>query len=122
MAYAYYNCKNLSGGVVVGANVVNMYYSYFNCINLSGNMYVYSANINNVRNCLYSRNTSKMLNIYILANTTTNSYFHGNHYTNSIVGVNVTWTNNGVCQYNTTRNIYIYPVANIEEARMNNGD
>jgi hypothetical protein len=122
MAYAYYNCRKLSGGVVVGQNVTNMYYTYYYAANLHGNMYVYSPSVNVVRNCLYSRNTSNRLNIYVLAGTTSNTYFHGNYYTNSIVGVNITWTNAGTYQYNTTRNIYIYPVANIEEARIANGE
>jgi hypothetical protein len=46
-----------------------------------------------------------------------------NYY--SIVGSPITWTDdfatNG-CYYNTSYNIYIYPVANVEATRIANGD
>ena len=45
--------------------------------------------------------------------------------TSSLVGNTITWTDdtatNG-CYYNTSYNIYIYPVANVAEARVANGD
>jgi hypothetical protein len=43
----------------------------------------------------------------------------------TLVGGAITWTNdtatNG-CYYNTAYNIYIYPVANVAEAKIANGD
>ena len=65
-----------------------------------------------------------MLNIYVHDGSTslttlkcTNTY--------SLVGATITWTDdtatNG-CYYNATQNIYIYPVANVEAARIANGD
>jgi hypothetical protein len=42
-----------------------------------------------------------------------------------MVGKYITWTDdtatNG-CYYNTSYNIYIYPVANVAEAKIANGD
>jgi hypothetical protein len=100
-----------------------MYYTYYNCYNTKGNTYFYSNSIQNVRNCFYNRNTSNMLNIYVHVGTTTNTYVHRNN-AQSLVGTNITWTNDTAnnCQYNTQYNIYIYPVANVDAARIANGD
>jgi hypothetical protein len=44
--------------------------------------------------------------------------------TYSIVGNSITWDTDTAnkCSYNTAYNIYIYPVANVENARIANGD
>ena len=46
------------------------------------------------------------------------------HYTYSLVGAAITWTNDVANNryYNTTYNIYIYPVENIAATRVANGD
>ena len=36
MAYAYFECYNLTGSPVCGNNVTDMRYTYFNCINITG--------------------------------------------------------------------------------------
>ena len=42
----------------------------------------------------------------------------------SITGTDITWTNDSANKryYNAQANIYIYPVANVEQAKANNGD
>ena len=117
-AYAY--CYNLTGSPVCGNNVVNMLgtYSAWNC---TGNAYFYSAKINNSKNCFVNKNNSKRLNIYIPNNSTTKRTVLYNN-TRSLVGANITWTNAGTYQYNTSYNIYIYPVANVAAAAIANGD
>jgi hypothetical protein len=71
--------------------------------------------------CFKGRNSSNMLNIYVHAGTTTNTRVHYANFL-SIIGSNITWTNAENYQYNTTYNIYIYPVANVDAARIANGD
>jgi hypothetical protein len=97
--------------------------TYMNCINLiSGNHYWYSNNVSNVQNCFYGKNNSRRYNIYIPANSVTlNTCLIKN--TKSLVGATITWTKASSYYYNTTRNIYIYPVANVAaayEANENN--
>jgi hypothetical protein len=123
MAYAYYNCSNLTNAIC-GASVQNMAYAYYYCTNIQGNFYIYSNVVHNVYRCLRYRSTSNRLNVYVHANTTSNTTVMQTS-SSSIAGYSVTWTNDYVtngCYYNTTRNIYIYPVANVEEARKLNGD
>ena len=64
-----------------------------------------------------------MLNIYVTAGSYINNSVH---YTNakSIIGTNITWTQDTAnnCSYNAQYNIRIYPVANVEAARIANGD
>ena len=121
MAYAYTDCYNLTGSPVCGNNVTNMYYTYYNCRNLTGNAYFYSSSVTNVRYCFYNKNNSIRLNLYVPSNSTTNTTIHYNN-SYSLVGTSITWTNAGTYQYNTTYNIYIYPVANVAAAREANGD
>ena len=113
MGRAYRGCNKLTGSPACGPNVTNMAEAYYNCTNLSGNAYFYSSVVSNMRNCFYNKNNSKRLNIYVPANSTTNTTIHYNN-TYSIVGKTITWTNPGSYQYNTTYNIYIYPVENVE--------
>ena len=121
MAYAYSNCMNLTGAAICGNNVTNMGATYRSCKNLAGNAYFYSSKVSNVANCFSGKNNSRRLNIYVVSGSTTNTTVH---ITNkkSLVGVNIAWTDAGSYQYNTTYNIYIYPVSNVAQARINNGD
>lgn len=122
MYSAYYNCRNLTGSPVCGANVVNMNRTYYGCSNLSGNAYFYSNRISDVNRCFYGKSNSRMLNIYLPANSTSLTTCLTNN-TSSLLGRNCTWTDdmaaNG-CYYNATLNIYLYPVENVEAARLEN--
>ena len=121
MQGTYYECTNLTGSPVCGDNVTNMQGAYSNCHNLHGNSYFYSNNVSNMRNCFYGRNTSNRLNIYVHKNSTTmNTCIISN--ANSMVGARIQWRHSGNRYYNTTYNIYIYPVENVYTAKINNGD
>lgn len=121
MYEAYRGCSNLTGSPVCGNKVNNMCRTYYDCKNLSGNAYFYSNNVSDVWNCFYNRYASNRLNIYVVSGSKTNKTVH---YTNahSLVGAAITWTDAGTYQYNTTYNIYIYPVENVAAAREANGD
>lgn len=123
MTYTYLNCYNLTTAVF-GQKVINIYGTYENAVNIQGNTYLYSPNINAISHCFNGRYTNNMLNIYVPTNSTTLTTIH--QYTNevSIVGANITWTNNisNDYFYNTQYNIYIYPVENVAAAREANGD
>jgi hypothetical protein len=95
--------------------------TYYGCNNITGNTYFYSNNITNVCNCFYGRNNSTRLNIYVHANTTTNTTVM-TASTSSLVGSEITWiddTATNGCHYNTQYNIYVYPVASVKEAYCN---
>ena len=65
-----------------------------------------------------------MLNIYVPNNSTTlNTCLATSRYY-SLTGTVKDWTNDSANNryYNTQANIYIYPVANVEQAKANNGD
>lgn len=117
MSYAYYNCQNLTGPPICGSATTAMTCTYYNCKKLGSNGYFYSNKISNIANCFYGRNTSNRLNLYV-PNTgnTINTCLITN--ASSLVGTTVTWTNdmttNG-CYYNTSQNIYIYPVTNVAQ-------
>jgi hypothetical protein len=117
----YYGCSNLTGVAVCGNKVTDMEFAYYRCPNISGNAYMYSTQVVNARHCFSQKNNARRLNIYVKSGSKTNTVFH---YTNSysLVGSTITWTNAGTYQYNTIYNIYIYPVANVEAARIANGD
>jgi hypothetical protein len=89
--------------------------TYLGCTNLSGNSYFYSTNVRSVAGCFNGRSSATRLNIYVPANSNTLNTCLTNN-TNSLLGTGITWVNdyttNGV-YYNATRNIYIYPVANV---------
>ena len=120
----YVNCYNLTGSPACGSNVTTMYGTYMNCTNIAGNGYFYSSKIYNMASCFYGRNTSNQLSLYVpsSSNTLTTCLISS---TKSMVGQSITWANdlaaNG-CYYNTSYNIYIYPVDNVAEARIANGD
>ena len=140
MSSAYENCYNLTGSAVCGDNVNRMYYTYYNCRNLTTavcgnkvtdmsyayrncgnitNALFYSNNVVNVYSCFYGRNTSNILDIYVHNGSTTLNTCLSNNYTSSLVGLNITWTNNGTCHYNKQYNIYIYPVdGDIDTAKV----
>ena len=102
-------------------NVTTMQGTYYDCTNLYGNSYFYSNNVSNVYNCFYGRNTSNQLNIYVYNNSTTmNTCLYTN--ASSMVGTDITWTYDNNRYYNTAYNIYIYPVENVYNAKINNGD
>jgi hypothetical protein len=149
MAYAYYNCQNLTGSPVCGANVNTMNYTYYNCKNLTGvaivgpnvtsmgytysevkgltDIYIYSNKLSTMYKCVGNKDNSLRMNIYVpktgpnSSNNTIARCLYNN--TSSIVGSTITWTNdmttNG-CHYNTTYNIYIYPVDNVQNAYNEN--
>jgi hypothetical protein len=98
--------------------------TYTNCRNLTGNGYFYSPKVSSITNCFYGRNTNNQLSLYVPSNSTTLTTCLFNS-TSSMVGNTITWTDdtaaNG-CYYNTAYNIYIYPVANVAEAKIANGD
>ena len=122
MHETYRSCYNLTGCAIAGSNVLDISHAYTSCNNIAANAYFYSPNITNASCCFFLKNSStKRLNIYVPANSITNTTVH---YTNgsSIVGLNVTWTNAGSYQYSTVCNIYIYPVANVAAAAIANGD
>lgn len=121
MSNAYSFCDNLTGSPVCGNNVTNMAYTYYFCFKLHGNAYFYSPNVSNMRSCFYSRDDYNRLNIYLPENSTTLTTALINN-TWSMIGENITWTKTGVNYYNTSANIYLYPVANVEAARLANGD
>jgi hypothetical protein len=96
-----------------------MVYTYQGAVNCHyGNMYMYSSNVSNMYKCFDNKSSSRRLNIYVQKNSTSlNSCLVTNN--RSMVGANITWTNavsSSGYYYNTSRNIYIYPVANIYEA------
>ena len=55
------------------------------------------------------------------ANSVTNTTVHYTNYA-SLIGKTITWTDAGTYQYNTTYNLYLYPVSNVAAARTANGD
>ena len=124
MHFTYANCYNLTGSPVCGESVTTMSGTYINCYNLSSNGYLYSNKVTNMRGCFNGRNTSKYLNLYVPANSTTLNTALTTSST-SMVWQTITWTNdmptNG-CYYNTAHNIYIYPVDDVAAARAANGD
>jgi hypothetical protein len=123
MGTAYELCKNLVGPAICGSNVQSVYATYYGCSNLTGNAYFYSNQISNADSCFQNINTSKMLNIYVPSNSISlNTLLYNN--TTSLVGANITYTNDTVnnCYYNTQYNIYIHPVENVAAARAANGD
>lgn len=122
MAYVFYNCSNFSQVPIVGSNVVNMAYAYYNCFHSkTGNIYIYSPNVTNMINCIY-RASPHRINIYVPAGSTTNKTIHNaNKFDASLDGWSITWTKNSTCSYSTIRNIYIYPVADVDAARKKNG-
>ena len=116
MSSAYDNCKSLTTAVC-GPNVTRMSYAYNNCTNIQGDTYFYQPNISSIGRCFYNRNTSNMLNIYVQENSKTmNTCLISNTY--SLTGSAITWTNDSTNKryYNTSANIYIYPVANVYKA------
>lgn len=123
MHSAYYYCTDLTGSPICGPNVTNMYETYYSCTNLSSNGYFYSNKVTNVYSCFGGRNTNKRLNLYVPANSTTLNSCLRNTASTSLTGTSITWTNSVAANgyhYNATRNIYIYPVANVEQAYKDN--
>lgn len=121
-AAAYANCSKLTRAVF-GPNVTSISSSYYNCRGIQGNTYISSNNVYTVASCFYNRHTGNMLNIYVHDNSKTlTSLLISNIY--SLVGRTMNWRNDitNKCYYDSGYNIYIYSVANVEEARIANGD
>ena len=122
MSYAYAFCTNLTGPPVCGPNVTSMWNAYSDCYNLSSNGYFYSNKVTNVRNCFRTRNTSKMLNLYVPASSTTLTTCLSTSDSTSLTGTSISWTYDSVnnTSYNATYNICICPVANVKQAYKDN--
>ena len=123
MSNTYCGCLNLTGSPVCGSKVTAMYNTYANCYGLKGNSYFYSASVINVKNCFYGC-TSKAINIYVKKNTETfNTLMRTG--SDSIYGTTITWTDeletNGRYRCNKGQ-ICVYPVDDVEAARIANGD
>ena len=117
MRNTYANCYNLTGSPVCGSNVINMLNTYYNCYNLmKGDAYFYSKNVINTTGCFYGKSGSNILNIFVYNNSTTlNHLLYTN--TKSIFGQSCSWSNNlssNGYYYCSAKNVYIYPVENIE--------
>jgi hypothetical protein len=138
MSGAYYGCRNLTGSPICGNNVTHAGANfsapahsggittecrgaYQNCTSLGPNGYFYSNKIVSAIRCFSGRNVSNRLNLYVPMNSTTLNTCLWNN-TSSLVGANITWTNDATNNhyYNTQYNIYIYPVENVEQARLEN--
>ena len=69
------------------------------------------------------RDTNKRLNLYVPADGDTLNTCLKTGSSTSLTGTSITWTDsiatNGY-YYNTSRNIYIYPVANVADAYNKN--
>ena len=120
----YYNCRNLTGSPVCGSKVTAMYNTYANCSGLKGNSYFYSLGVVNVKNCFYGCASKNAINIYVKKNTQTfNTLMRTG--SDSIYGTTITWTDeletNGRYCCNKGQ-IYVYPVDDVEAARIANGD
>jgi hypothetical protein len=122
MRRTYSECRNLTGAPVCGENVTDMVYTYYNCINLSSNGYFYSNKVSNVCGCFAERNAGRRLNLYVPANSTTLTTCLSTSSSTSLTETDITWTNDTANNryYNTTHNIYIYPVANVEQVYKDN--
>ena len=125
MKRTYDGCSNLTGCPICGPNVTSMEDTYNGCINLSCNAYFYSKYLNGIRNCFYIRNTSAPLRVYVPMNSKTfHTVYHRNIYSDySLIGREITWTDDMLtnnCYYNTTYNLYLYPVESVAKSYLNN--
>ena len=117
MVNTYVNCYNLNGNFTCGPNIINMNYAFYKCNNLGGNGYIYSYQVQNARNCFGGKNNSIRLNLFVhKSSTTAFTFMRTNTY--SLVGANITWTNDNNCFYNTIYNIYLYQVDNVYNTYM----
>ena len=124
MSHAYSICTNLTTAVC-GDNVTNMHFAYYGCTKIQGNMYIYSKYVIDFNECFQNRDVSNMLNLYIQNGSTSLTSAMKATSSTSLTGTAISWTNemsNMGCYYNTAYNIYIYPVSNVADARINNGD
>ena len=124
LSYAYYGCYNLTGAPVCGPNTNGLVSTYQYCYNLAGNAYFYSNNISYAPNCFNGRYNTAALKIYVNNGTNSLNTLLINN-SRSLVGKNITWTNNVATNgyyYNAQYNIYIYPVENVHNARIANGE
>jgi hypothetical protein len=124
MAGTYTGCTSLTKAAC-GPNVTTFSNVYNNCKNIQGNFYCYSPEISYAFGCFRGRgkDTSSRLNIYIPVNSTTETSMRISD-ARSILAASVTWANDTAnnCFYNSSYNIYIYPVEDVTAARVANGD
>ena len=124
MIATYANCQNLSGSVWVGKNVQNMQRTYQNtwCYR-SGNIYILSPNVTNATNAFGRYTGNYRINIFIPANSTTQTTFTQTTAGTSLTNGAITWTtdNTNGYIYNSSRNLYLYPVANVEQMMAEHG-
>lgn len=110
---------------IIGPNVYGVDNCYANCTNLR-NAYVYSNYIGYASGCFKRPNNSNTrLNIYAHDGSTTIRQLIQTYSFATVTGSSMSWVNdyatNG-CYYNTSYNIYIYPVANVAAIQEANGD
>ena len=53
-----------------------MSYTFYGCQNLTGSFYILSNNVTTASSCFYGHNNTKMLNVYVHANTKTYNTFN----------------------------------------------
>ena len=104
MSGAYQNCYLLSGNPNIGPKVNSLANAYYNCCNLTGNCRLSwnpdtqygAASYQRVDSCFY--NCKKPINIYVSYQKLFNAIINttNNH---SIVGENITWTQNPTNSY-----------------------
>lgn len=120
----YYGCTNLNGCATCGPNVIHMSSTYTNCVNLAENAYFHSPNIEYVGGCFAGKDKSKRLNIYVPADSVTLSSCISEDYAFSLVSQQMIWAYNQNENYyvNDLYNIRVYPINNITQKRIDNGD
>ena len=124
MAFAYQSCYNLTGSPACGSNVKDISYAYSYCERLSGNSYFYSPNVGKASGCFEGCASNNAINIYVKKDSQTfNTLMLTDYY--SICGSPIEWSNeietNGRYCCNKGQ-IYVYPVDDVEAARIANGD
>jgi hypothetical protein len=129
MSSTYNGCTNLTGPAIIGPNVTNASDAYANCYNISSNIYIYSNKVRSLSDAFSGViNGSRRFNIYVPKTGPNSSYNTCNSIINGYCYLAGSWisftsdmTTNGY-YYNAALNLYVYPVSNVAQARMNNGD
>jgi hypothetical protein len=89
--------------------------------NLKSNAYIFSKSVQNTKGCFGGRNSLKRLNLYVPDNSITRATVLSQAI-NSVLGFGISYSydSSNNCYYNTTQNIYIYPVDNVVQTRLDN--
>ena len=121
MSSAFVNCTNLTGYATVGNSAVNLYNTFYGCKNLKSNAYIFSEHVQNAKQCFGGRNSLKRLNLYVPDNSITRATVLSQTI-NSVLGFGMSYTYDSLNNfyYNTTQNIYVYPVDNVVQTRLDN--